>query len=94
MTIDQDFVYSKGMNTQTISYSIPIFNINSSPNEANQILEVVDIILQYKIHSKRILLAVSELRKQNIILEYNWLWDHNPKIDWKTREVQISQCSI
>jgi len=45
MTIDQDFVYSKGMNTQTISYSIPIFNINSSPNEANQILEVVDIIL-------------------------------------------------
>jgi len=36
------------------------------------------------------LLAVFGLRKQNIILEYNWLWDHNPKIDWETREIQIS----
>jgi len=33
--IDQDFVCSKDMNTQTIFHSIPIFNMDGSPNEAS-----------------------------------------------------------
>ena len=79
--IDRDFVRLKGMNTQTLSHNIPVFNVNSSPNETGQISEIVDIVLCYKTHSKRMLLAVSGLGKQNLILGYNWLKDHNPKID-------------
>ena len=79
--IDRDFVHSKGMNTQTLSHNIPVFNVNGSPNEAGQISEVVDIVLYYKTHSKRMLLAVSGLGKQSLILGYDWLKDHNPKID-------------
>jgi len=79
--IDRDFVCSKGMNTWTLLHNIPVFNINGSPNEAGQISEVVDIVLRYKTHSKRMLLAVSRLRKQSLILDYDWLKDHNPKID-------------
>ena len=79
--IDRDFVRLKGMNTQTLSHNIPVFNVNSSPNETGQISEIVDIVLCYKTHSKRILLAVSGLGKQNLILGYDWLKDHNPKID-------------
>jgi len=40
------------------------------------------------------LLVVSRLGKQNLILRYNWLQDYNPKIDWETGEVQMSQYSI
>ena len=79
--IDRDFVRLKGMNTQTLSHNIPVFNVNSSPNETGQISEIVDIVLCYKTHSKRMLLAVSGLGKQNLILGYDWLKDHNPKID-------------
>jgi len=79
--IDRDFVRLKGMNTQTLSHNILVFNVNSSPNETGQISEIVDIVLCYKTHSKRMLLAVSGLGKQNLILGYNWLKDHNPKID-------------
>jgi len=43
--INRDFVHSKGMNTQTLSHNIPIFNVDSSPNEAGQISKVVDIVL-------------------------------------------------
>jgi len=43
--IDRDFVHSKGMNTQTLSRNILVFNVNSSPNEAGQISEVVDVVL-------------------------------------------------
>jgi len=40
------------------------------------------------------LLAVSRLGKQNLILGYNWLKDHNPKIDWEKGEVEMTRCSL
>jgi len=92
--IDRDFVRSKGMNTQTLSRNILVFNIDGSPNEAGQISEVVDVVLQYKTHSERMLLAVSGLGKQSLILGYDWLKDHNPKIDWEKGEVEMTHCPL
>jgi len=31
--IDRDFIHSKGINTQTLLYNIPVFNVNSFPNK-------------------------------------------------------------
>jgi len=92
--IDRDFVRLKGMNTRTLSHNIPVFNVNSSPNEAGQISEVVDVVLRYKTHSKRMLLAVSGLGKQSLILDYDWLKDHNPRINWEKGEVEITRCPL
>jgi len=82
------------MNTQTLSRNILVFNINGSPNEAEQISKVVDVVLWYKTHSERMLLAVSRLGKQSLILSYNWLKDHNPKIDWEKGEVEMTHCPL
>jgi len=79
------------MNTWTLSRNIPVFNVDGSPNEAGQISEVVDVVLRYKTHSERMLLAISRLRKQNLILGYDWLKDHNPKIDWEKGEVEMTR---
>jgi len=79
--IDRDFVCLKRINTQTLSHNIPVFNVDGSPNKTGQISEVVDILLHYKTHSERMLLVVSGLGKQSLILGYNWLKDHNPKVD-------------
>jgi len=38
------------------------------------------------------LLAVSRLGKQSLILGYNWLKDHNPKVDWEKGEVEMTCC--
>jgi len=92
--IDRDFVRSKGINTRTLSRNIPVFNVNGSPNEAGQISEVVDVLLRYKTHSERMLLAVSGLGKQSLILGYNWLKDHNPKVDWEKGEVKMTHCPL
>jgi len=92
--IDRDFVHSKGMNTRTLSRNIPVFNIDGSPNEAGQISEVVDVVLWYKTHSERMLLVVSRLGKQSLILGYDWLKDHNPKIDWEKGEVEMTRCPL
>jgi len=92
--IDRDFVWTKGINTRSISRPIPVYNMDGSPNEAGQISKVVDIVLRYKTHAERTLLAVSSLRKQNMILGYTWLKDHNPEIKWQTREVQMNRCPL
>jgi len=82
------------MNTRTLSRNIPVFNVDGSPNEAGQISEVMDVVLRYKTHSERMLLAVSGLGKQSLILSYDWLKDHNPKIDWKKGEVEMTRCLL
>jgi len=92
--IDRDFVCLKGINTWTLSHNIPVFNVNGSPNEAGQISKVINIVLCYKTHSERILLAVSRLRKQSLILGYNWLKNHNPKVDWEKGEVEMTYCPL
>jgi len=92
--INRDFICLKGMNTRTLSRNIPVFNVDGSPNKAEQISEVVDIVLYYKTHSERMLLAISRLGKQSLILGYNWLKDHNSKIDWEKGEVKITRCPL
>ena len=69
--IDQGFICSKGLNTWTILYSIPVFNVDGSPNEVDEISKVVDILLWYSSHSERVLLAILGLGKQDLILGYN-----------------------
>jgi len=88
--INRDFVHSKGMNTWTLSCNILVFNVNGSPNEAGQISKVMDVVLCYKTHSERMLLAISGLGKQSLILGYNWLKDHKPKIDWEKGKVKMT----
>jgi len=88
--IDKDFVHTKGISTQSISHPILVYNVDGSPNEAEQISKVVDIVFHYKTHSERTLLTVSNLGKQSMILSYIWLKDHNPEVNWQTREVQMN----
>jgi len=92
--IDRDFICSKEMNTRTLSCNIPVFNVDGSPNKAEQISEVMNIVLRYKTHSERMLLAVSRLGKQSLILGYDWLKDHNPRIDWEKGEVEMTRCPL
>ena len=54
----------------------------------------MDVVLRYKTHSEKMLLAVSGLGKQNLILGYDWLKNHNPKIDWEKGEVEITRCPL
>jgi len=90
--IDKDFVHTKGISTWSISHPILVFNMDGSPNEAGQISKVADVVLRYKTHSERTLLAISNLGKQSMILGYTWLKDHNLEVNRQTGEVQINRC--
>jgi len=92
--INRDFVCLKGINTRTLSHNILVFNVDGSPNEAEQISKVMNIVLCYKTHSERMLLAISGLGKQSLILGYDWLKDHNPRIDWEKGKVEMTRCPL
>jgi len=57
--IDQDFVENTKLPTRKLSRLIPVYNVDGTPNEAGSIDKVVDVIMTYKGHSERILLAVT-----------------------------------
>ena len=71
--INQIFVKKHGLNICRLSKSIPIYNVNGTPNETGQITKVVDLVFQYKTHLEQTLFAVSSLSRQDLILRFTQL---------------------
>ena len=81
--IDQDFIDQSKLPIWKLSKPIPVYNVDSTPNEAGSIDKVVNVIMTYNGHSEHILLAVTRLGKQSMILGFTWLKKHNPEIDFQ-----------
>lgn len=82
------------LETRKLSQPIPVLNVDGSPNEAGAITEVIDIILRYRNHYERTLLAITSLGKQNLILGHTWLYKHNPEIDFRAGTVKMTRCPL
>src|SRR5882724_10657497 len=92
MFIDIEFVRSKNIQTHRLPRAIPVYNVDGTPNEAGHITEVVDLIVQYKDHSKWATFHVTGIGRTTIILGHMWLMEHNPEIDWCTGEISMMRC--
>src|SRR5918999_6056239 len=69
-----------------------MYSVDGSPNVAGSIMEVMDLVLQYKDHLERAVFTVTNLGKQDMILGLTWLQEHNPEVDWETGEIKMSHC--
>jgi hypothetical protein len=58
------------------------------------ITDIADVILRYENHLERTQLAIMRLGKQSLILGYNWLCNHNPEINWQTKDIKMSRCPV
>lgn len=90
--LDAKFVRRQGLTTRPLTKSIPVFNIDGTPNKAGAISSVVDLVLWYRSHAERAVFAVTSLGKQDMILGFTWLWEHNSEVDWARGEVTMSRC--
>jgi hypothetical protein len=61
--IDSEYVKASGIPVRWLSQPIPVFNVDSSPNEAGFIRDVATLVLRYKGHSERVQLTVTGLSK-------------------------------
>jgi hypothetical protein len=80
--------------TRPLFKLIPVYNVDGTANDAGAITDIADVILCYQNYSERTQLAVTRLGKQSLILGYNWLCNHNPEINWQTKDVKMSRCPL
>jgi hypothetical protein len=90
--IDTEYVKQKRLTVRNLARPILVYNFNGTLNEAGAISGIVDIVLWYKGHSEHAQFVVTSLGKQDLILSYTWLCEHNPEVDWQTNAVKMSHC--
>jgi hypothetical protein len=90
--MDRAYVERNRLTTQKLHCPIPLFNVDRSPNEAGSITKIVNAVLHYDGHTERTSFAVTSLGKQDIILGFTWLQEHNPEINWQTHKILMSRC--
>jgi hypothetical protein len=92
--IDIEWAKLNNIPTRPLTNLIPVYNVDGTANDASAITNIADVILHYEQHSERTQLAVTCLGKQSLILGYNWLCNHNPEINWQTKDVKMSRCPL
>jgi hypothetical protein len=92
--IDIEWAKLNNIPTCPLTNPIPVYNVDGTANDASAITDIADVILRYETHSEHTQLAVTRLGKQSLILGYNWLRNHNPEINWQTKDVKMSQCPL
>jgi hypothetical protein len=92
--IDIEWAKLNNIPTRPLTKPIPVYNVDGTTNDAGMIMDIADVILHYEKHSERTQLAITRLGKQSLILGYNWLHNHNPEINWQTKDVKMSRCPV
>jgi hypothetical protein len=92
--IDIKWAKLNNIPTHPLTNLIPVYNVDDTTNDAGAITDIANVILHYEQHSEHTQLAVTRLGKQSLILGYNWLHNHNPEINWQTKDVKMSRCPL
>jgi hypothetical protein len=92
--IDIEWAKLNNVPTCPLSKPILVYNVDNTANDASMITDIADIIICYENHSECTQLAITCLEKQSLILGYNWLCNHNPEINWQTKDVKMSRCPL
>jgi hypothetical protein len=90
--MDTEWARANNITTHMLTQQMPVYNVNGTPNEGSAICEIADDILRYNRHTEHTQFAITQLGKQSMILGFTWLHEHNPKINWQTKEVHMSHC--
>ncbi|ETW74709.1 hypothetical protein HETIRDRAFT_18612, partial [Heterobasidion irregulare TC 32-1] len=66
---------------------IPVFNVDGIANKGGKIMDKACLLIRMMnnkgdYHDEQCKLLTTNLEGENIILETDWLHEHNPQIDW------------
>ena len=92
LVMSKEFVRRYRFRRTKLEKPIYMRNVDSTLNYVGPIVDTVEVEIFFKRHKERMSIDVIEEQKWGVILGMPWLVHHNPKIDWKTGEVQMTRC--
>ena len=82
--IDQNFTRKSGFKTLKLEEPLRVLNVDRTENKKGTIKDYVELNLEINRRKSLEQLMVTGLGKEQIILGFPWLTNHNPDINWKT----------
>ncbi|KAG5718734.1 hypothetical protein E4T56_gene2735 [Termitomyces sp. T112] len=92
--LDLEFIKHYGLTTQPLPKPIPVYNIDRTPNKAGTINSVINLVLYHWNHAEHAMFVVTSLDRQNMILGFMWLYEHNLKVDWAKGEIEADSSNF
>jgi len=94
MFMDKRTAAKHGFRLQKLERPITIRNVDRTNNSRGAITHQVECNVFYKGYIEKMRMDMYNLGKTEVILGMPWLAAHNPKINWETREVKMTRCSL
>lgn len=91
--IEKGMIDHYGLKVTTLNQPIPVFNPDGGRNKLGDITGYVSLEMSIGDHKEIMWLHTTSLDQECIFIGQDWLWKHNPNINWKSSEVAMSQCS-
>lgn len=90
--INKRFVKEHNVTTQKLKDSIPVYNIDGTPNQAGHITHVAVLGMRIGEHNEQAVFTVTDIGPEDVIIGIDWLRKHNPSIDWYEGLVVMDGC--
>ena len=92
LVISEEFTRKYKFKRTKLEKLVYMRNIDGMLNYAEPIVDIVKVEIFFKEYKKRMSVDMIGGQKWSVILDILWLACHNPEIDWKTGEVQMTRC--
>jgi len=92
LVISEEFARKHKFKRTKLERLVYVRNMDGMLNYVGPIVDTVEVEIFFKGHKKRMSIDVIGGQKWSVILDISWLACHNPEIDWKTGEVQMTRC--
>ena len=92
LVMSEEFVKKHRFRRAKLERPVYVRNVDGMLNYMRPIVDIVEVEIFFKGHKKQMSIDVIGGQKWSVILGMPWLAHHNPEIDWKTEEIQMTRC--
>lgn len=90
--IDRAYAKAENFELRELDQKIVARNADGSENLGGRITHYAELIMGVGLHRERIKFLVTNLGKARVFIGYDWLFKHNPEIDWRSQKITFSRC--
>lgn len=90
--IDRAYAKAENYELKELDQKIIARNADGTENTGGRITHYVELIMGVGMHKERQRFLVTGLGKARVFIGYDWLFKHNPEIDWRDQKITFSRC--